>query len=658
MTKTTDIAKLAQRVKDAKDAYYNSAPIMDDAAYDALEDELRRLDPSNPVLAVVGAAPLTGGGWPKVKHEIPMGSLQKAQESDDLNKWYTSRGIQPLTDVCVSDKLDGISIGLRYEKGKLTQAVTRGDGDTGEDITRNVLMMKGAVKQLPPTLDGKTIPDVLFVRGEIVVLKSDFAAEFKGESNPRNTASGTAKRQSDPAKCRYLTIKAYQYLPDGMAPASKETEFKALDEAGFTTANWQLCSTKSGVEAVYQDYIDKTRDSLDYLIDGLVIEVNDRDKREAFGTTDGRPKGAVAFKFPHDKKPTILNHIRWQVGSSGRITPVAEFDTVNLAGANVSQASLHNITNIHNLAAGVGQEYLFKGDKILVARRNDVIPYVEEVLEAANDADIDDDDAFKTPTECPSCKATLERDGEYLVCRNEDCEAQATGAIKRWTKKIDVKHVGDSLIEALVDVGMVTDIADLYTLDPTEVENLDMGGRRVGGTGRKAITNLNNKKALPLHVFVGSLGIPLIGRSMAKTIVDGGFDSLSKMLKARIVDIAAIPGVGQSKAESFCKGFLARAGLVAKLLSVGIVVQVASGPLKGTVFCLTGFRDGDLTEAIEKAGGTVKSSVSKALTHLVLKDPSSNSGKAKKARDYNKAGTADIKLIDPDEAWDLAGGRP
>lgn len=649
----TNVKKLAKVVQQAKDAYYNGHPIMDDAKYDALEDELRKLDPSNAVLAVVGAAPTGGGGWLKVKHEIPMGSLQKAQEKADLDKWFASRGVN--TPVCTSDKLDGISIGLRYEGGKLVQGLTRGDGETGEDITRNVMLMKGALKRLPKTIKGQPLPDVVYVRGEVVILKSDFKAHFPGESNPRNSASGTSKRQSDPAKCRYLTIKAYQWLPDGMAPMFKCDEFHALEEAGFVTANWKVCKDKAAVEALYQEYIDSVRDGLDYLIDGLVVDIDDRDVREGKGTTDGRPKGAVAFKFPHEKKPTVLNHIRWQVGSSGRITPVAEFDTVNLAGANVSQASLHNISNIDKLAGGVGQHNLAKGDQILVARRNDVIPYVEEVL-VSNDS-ADDDDVFHTPTECPSCKGTLTRDGEYLVCRNDDCEAQATGAIKRWCKKIGVLHVGDSLIECLVEEGLVTDIADLYTLDPVVVENLTMGTRRVGGTGRKAITNLGNKMALPLHVFVGSLGIPLIGRSMAKTIVDGGFDSLSKMLKARIVEIAAIPGVGQSKADSFCRGFLARAGLIAKLISVGIVVQVASGPLKGTVFCLTGFRDAELTEAIERAGGTVKSSVSKKLSHLVLKDPTSTSGKAKKAREYNQGGGSNIKLIDPDEAWDLAGGK-
>lgn len=366
------IDRLVDTIKRARKAYYDGpAPIMDDATYDALEDELRKLDPANPVLAMVGADP-TGSGWPKVKHEIPMGSLQKSQTEADLAGWFKSRGVN--TPVCVSDKLDGISIGLRYEHGKLVQGLTRGDGETGEDITRNVLLMQGAVKQLPKTVKGKSLPDVVYVRGEVVVKKSDFADHFKGDSNPRNTASGTAKRQSDPAKCKFLTILAYQWLPDGMAPEFKCDEFYSLVEAGFQTAKFKVCKTEDDVLALYQEYIDTARDSLDYLIDGLVVDIDDRDVREGKGTTDGRPKGAVAFKFPHEAKETVLREIRWQVGHSGRITPVAEFDEVVLAGARVRQASLATADRVKKLR-------LFEGCRILVSRRNDVIPRVEANLD-------------------------------------------------------------------------------------------------------------------------------------------------------------------------------------------------------------------------------------------------------------------------------------
>lgn len=651
----TDVAKLAKLIERARDAYYNGNPIMEDSSYDAIEDELRKADPSHPLLAKVGAKP-TDSGWPKVRHEIPMGSLKKAQDNAEMNSWIHSMNINDLDAICVSEKLDGISIGLRYEKGKLVQGLTRGNGETGEDITPNVRLMKGAVKQLPPVVKGVQIPDAVYVRGEIVVLKSDFEEHFRGDKNPRNTASGTAKRQSNADKCRYLTIKAYQWLPDGMAPPTKLHEFECLQDAGFKTSNWFIRTRKEGVQEVYQEYIDSKRDSLDYLIDGLVVELDGRDLREGKGIVDGRPKGAVAYKFPHEVKPTTLRNIRWQVGNSGRVTPVAEFKPVDLAGATVIQASLHNVGNIHRLAGNVGQEYLFKNDTIMVARRNDVIPYVEEVLETDGDY-IRDEDAFLIPAFCPSCKGALKMDGEYLICPNTDgCEAQATGAIKRWVKKIDIKHVGDALIETLVDAGLVSDIADLYTLDPDEVENLTMLGsdRRVGAAGRKAINNLNKKMALPIHVFVGSLGIPLIGRSMAKTIVDGGYDTLSKMLKAKISGVAGIPGVGRTKAEGFVKGFKAKAGLIAKLVSVGIVIQAATGPLRGKIFCLTGFRDSGLTEALERAGGTVKSGVSKKITHLILQDVNSRSGKAKKAREYNQRGEANITLIDPDEAWKMA----
>ena len=268
---------------------------------------------------------------------------------------------------------------------------------------------------------------------------------------------------------------------------------------------------------------------------------------------------------------------------------------------------------------------------------------------------------FVPPTTCPSCGGALQRDGEYLVCKNDDCEAQATGAIKRWVAKIGVLHVGDSLIEAMVEAGLVADAADLYTLDPTEVALLEMSGRRVGGTADKAITNLNAKKTLPLHVIVGSLGIPLIGRSMAKVVVDAGYNSLSLLWKARVntpltladgtvlPGVASIPGMGDTKAVAFVEGLAKKIGLLSKLIGNGILVQTVGGALLGKSFCLTGFRSPELVDAIEKAGGTMKGSVSKGLDYLIAQDPNSTSGKAQQARKYG------TKVIGADEARTMAG---
>jgi DNA ligase (NAD+) len=634
---TTTIASLVERLTKARDAYYNGAPIMTDAAFDALEDELRRLDPKHAFFKKVGAP--VGGAWPKAHHTIPMSSLNKAQDNSELKSWFAS--CVPVADVVVMDKLDGLSIALRYENRKLVQALTRGDGTTGEDITRNVLLMQGVVKTLP-----QSSAAVVHVRGEIICKKSDFKTHFPGESNPRNTASGTAKRQSDPAKCAHLTVVAYQLLLPGSS-LQKRVELSALVTMGFQVPRFAPVRGEAAVEALYQQYVRITRSALDYDIDGLVVEIDDAKRRDTLGELNSRPKGAVAYKFPHEAKPTILKNVRWQVGNSGRITPVAEFVSVNLAGANVVQASLHNISNIEAICRDQHVDRLHVGDKILVSRRNDVIPYVESLLVPNRKGT-----ALEVPTRCPECKALLQRDGEYLVCVNDDgCEAQRAGAIKRWVDKIGVLHVGDSLIEALVEAGKVKDIADLYTLDSVAVAAMTMGGRTVGGSGTKAIQNLRAKMTLPLHVIIGSIGIPNIGRSTAKAIVDAGLNSVDKMLKATHGDVAAIPGVGSSKAKDFVAGVQAKAKLLTKLFSVGVQVQKVGGTLAGQSFCMTGFRDKDLEEAIEKQGGAIKSSVGKGLTYLIAFDPSSGSGKAEKAKQYG------TKIIGVQQARDLIAGK-
>ena len=646
--------QLAKRVADANEAYRNSKPIMSDAAYDALEDQLRALNPNHPHFRTTGAAP-AGAAWPKVKHPFQMRSLGKINfdakytpnPHHELYVWWGKIGKMPLF---WTEKMDGISVRLTYENGVLTEAATRGDGHEGFAITRNVLLMRGAVRQLPPKMpDGTPTPAIVHVRGEICLKLSDFKDYFPGGSNPRNVAAGTAKRLTDPAQCKHLTVFAYQMQPDGMAMSSKAAEINTLDAFGFTLPNHGKVLSYDAMARVYDTYISTTRKSLDWEIDGIVIEVDDRDLREGFGYLNDRPAGAVAFKFPNEEKETILRDITWQVGKSGRITPVALFDSVPLAGANVKRASLHNIGLIEDLAHDAGISSLCIGDTVMVARRNDVIPQIEAVLKANGGSPL------ATPTTCPECSTPLVRKGAYLICPAGDtCPAQISGAIKRWISKVGVKHFGTSLIDMLCETGTIESIADLYKLDPKVVSGMDMNGRKVGGTADRGFKSLHAHRVIPLHVFVGSLGIEMIGRTMAKSIVDAGFDSLNAMSKAKIASIAAIPGMGAVRAQKFCDGFwdLLDRSVIPKLLVHITIAAQATGAFSGKTVCMTGFRDTSMAATIEAQGGTIKSGVSKTLSVLVAKDTSSSSGKAAKARKYG------IEVVGIDEMWNRLGGKP
>lgn len=358
-----NVNDLVTKLRAARDSYYHGTPTMSDAAFDALENDLRKKDPTHDYFSEVGA-PASKSGWQKVRHPVDMGSLGKAQTVDEFQEWLRLRGLVG-TKLVVSEKLDGISVLLTYnEKGEFETGATRGDGKEGEDISRNVLLMNGVPKKIENNSGGK-----IYVRGEIVCHKSIHPIEFAGDSNPRNTASGTAKRQNSGwQKCRHLNVYAYRldYTDRDM---DKSEEFKTLEELGFDVPNY--ASVNGGeVESYYQNYIDRARAGLDYDIDGLVIEVDSVAIASQLGSHNGTPKGSVALKFPHDSATTTLLDVVWQTGSTGRITPVAIFETVNLAGANVSKASLHNLSRLESLK-------LYKGCEILVSRRNDVIPMVE-----------------------------------------------------------------------------------------------------------------------------------------------------------------------------------------------------------------------------------------------------------------------------------------
>jgi DNA ligase (NAD+) len=624
------IIELQGLIKRAREDYYNKTPTVSDDVFDAWVDELNDLDAFNSILAEVGSPPVSE--WLKVKHDSPMGSLNKVNTPEEMADWLQTYA--PDGKVVISEKLDGISLKVKYINGKLIQAVTRGDGKIGEDITVNAKRMKGVPDQIP----GKVSCSV---RGEIILRKSDLNTHFKDVyANTRNAASGLAKRY-DGHGCEHLTVLFYKLTLHGKvpptyslaAPFTEEQQYQFIESLGLSTPWWTASSTPQDIWVEYQ----KTkRDLIDYDIDGLVIGVNDLNKQFALGEKDLRPIGAIAFKFAALTRESTLRAFTLQTGGTGVITPVANFDTVNLLGANVSNASVYNWRYIQTLGLDIGA-------KILVARANDVIPRVVAVVTGTGTI-------YPPPTKCPSCGAAVVQKGEFHVCPNKDgCPAQIVGRVSQWLANLGVLEWGDVLIEKLVTTGLVKSVPDLYRLTVEQISGLD----RMGDTSAtKALELLHEKKLLTLDIMLGSLCIPGIAISTIKTVMMAGYDALDRLRSATASDLGKINGIGSVKAETIFQWIRTQSGVVEELASVGVLLQEPiRGKLSGKSFCFTGEmvnKRGDLEDMVTSQGGEVKSGVTKKLSYLVMSDTSTS--KAATARKYG------TKCLSEDEFLELARG--
>ncbi len=641
---------LGARLEKYKASYYAGHPEVSDAAYDALEDELRAIDPTHRVLAVVGSGELVSE-WPKARHEIPMGSLNKAVSVEELQAWVArcdellaKDGVGTVApDLFVAEKLDGISIEVIYRDGKMTDAITRGDGELGERITKNVARMKG----VPARIKDKRW---LSVRGEIILRLSDMKKHFTAGTSPRNMAAGTSKR-FDGAGCEHLTVLFYDVaVEDGGGPhtpgpaghldlTTEVDKFAFIRSLGFATPRTAHGSIDDALK-LYQAYAGGTRASLDYEIDGLVIYVNSLHNQALLGEVNHRPRGAVAFKFASPAKVTTVIDIAWDTGSSGRVTPVAIFEPVDLAGAKVQQASLHNAANVRGLGLGVG-------DEVLVSRRNDVIPYVEEVVTKHGPAAV-------APSTCPVCGSTLSVEGEYLYCRNTACRAVVEGRIENWVSAVGALEWGDKLIEQLVEAKLVKEPADLYKLTWEQIAALDRRGEK---SAKKCLAELTSRLPLTLPVFIAALGMDNFALETARLRIAAGYDTIEKLLAANEEALAVVKGLGKIKAASIVKGLASRREEIQRLLldpRLHPVTPQQQGPLAGLTFCFTGSSTkprAELTALVDANGGRVLAAVTKELSYLVIADPASTSSKAVKAR---KLGT---KLITEEELDALIAAR-
>ncbi|CAB4196909.1 Lig NAD-dependent DNA ligase (contains BRCT domain type II) [uncultured Caudovirales phage] len=620
---TSRIQDLETKINQARNDYYNGTPKFSDKVYDAWIDELRLLDPKNKAVTAIGAS-IAPSEWKKAKHQIPMGSLDKVNLPIELSKWASD--MAGTSELFCTEKLDGLSIEVIYENGKLVQGITRGDGDIGEDITVNVKQMRGAQSTLNVDFTGS-------LRGEIIMMKSIHQKFFADKANPRNAASGTSKRL-DGVGVEYLDIIFYQVLGDVDFKTELE-QFKWLKSNNISCPNYWVFKSSSEVNSHWRDYQDNKRVKLDYDIDGLVIRINDFAKQIALGDKDMRPKGAIAFKFDNESRESMIRSITWQVGNSGRLTPVATVDPVLLVGATVTRASIYNLSYIEELGLDVGAT-------VLVARANDVIPRIEELVKSAGTI-------AKAPTHCPECNGKTEMQGENLVCTNSiDCPAQIVGRIKNWVKELNLLEWGDSLIEKLIESKKVTTVADLYTLTVDDLSGLDRMGKK---SAQKCYDLLWASKEIPLDIFLGALSIQMIGGSTIRSIMNAGCDTLEKFGQLGAAQFEQVPGVGPTKAKFLADGLKSNQQLILDILDNGVKIKdKIVGKLTNTSICFTGAMQNKrpvLEKMAADAGAELKSSVGKGLTYLVIADPNSTSSKAVAAR---KLGT---KLISEDEFLDL-----
>lgn len=647
-----DVAKL--KIKELRDLieyhnnrYYNEdSPEIEDYEYDALNRRLKELEAEFPELITKDSPTQKVGGaalklFTPVEHKVKMESLQDVFSFEEVygfaEKIDTDR-----TLLSVEPKIDGLSVSLQYNNGLFVCGATRGDGTVGEDVTANLL----EIKSIPKKID---FLGELCVRGEVYMPKESFLKlierqELMGEApakNPRNAAAGSLRQKNSKITAeRELDIFIFniQYIENKTFSGHIES-LDFLKNLGFNVLpSYKPC--KSAKEAVAEiERIGNCRGTLPYDIDGAVIKVDNLSYRETLGSTSKYPKWAVAYKYPPEEKETVINSIEVNVGRTGALTPIANFNPITLAGTTVSRATLHNEDFIKEKGISIG-------DTIVVRKAGDIIPEVLSVKKH-NEAN----GIFSMPTVCPSCNSPVFREkGEAVIrCTNAECPAQLLRHLIHFTSRdaMDIEGLGPAVLEQLLNAGLIKNIVDLYTLKAEEIEKLERIGEK---SADNFINAINASKQNDLSKLVFGLGIRHIGSRAAKLIAEH-FLTIDEILKAKKADFEKIDGFGEILAESAAEFFalpdtketlknLADLGVNMKSLK-----EITDNRFKGLTFVLTGtlptYKRDEAAAIIEGFGGKTSSSVSKK-TSFVLAGEEAGSK-------LDKANALGIKVIDETE---------
>ena len=634
--------------------YYNEdAPEISDFEYDMLMVELRNIEkqfpevitPDSPTQVIV-ASGKHDSHFAEIRHEVPLQSLQDVFSTDDVIS-FMNRIQKEVNNpsYVVEAKIDGLSVSLEYEKGIFKRGATRGDGLIGEDVTMNLNTIKDIPKKLKDDI-------TLTVRGEVYLPRAFFEKineerEVMGEklfANPRNAAAGSL-RQLDPSitEKRNLSIFIFNVQKvEGIKLTSHYDSLKFLEEQGFVISPFlKKCQTSEEVIAAISE-ISEIRGDLSFDIDGAVVKVDSLSQREEIGVTTKVPKWAVAYKYPPEKKETIIHNIDIQVGRTGALTPVAILEPVRVAGSLISKTTLHNEDFIKEKDIRIG-------DHVLIQKAGDVIPEVSEVLKEKRTGE---EKIFEMPKFCPVCGAEAVREeGEAVTrCTGIECPAMLFQNLVHFASRdaMDIDGFGPALIESLIDQGLLTNIADIYTLKVEDIASLDRMGEK---SANNIINAIQRSKENSLDKLLNSFGIRHIGAKSAKLIAKK-YHHIDEIMNASFEELCEINEVGAIMAESLVKFFESSQtkDLIQKLKDLGLKMQSdlkenEDTRFEGMTFVLTGtlptLSRNEASEIIENYGGKVSSSVSKKTTYVLAGEEAGSK--------LDKALSLGVKIISEEE---------